>query len=199
MLRKGKDRRKIVENRTVRVAVMEDVPALQQLIEVSARGLNSADYSPEAVEGLLKYVYGVDTQLLRDQTYFVVQEGAAFIGCGGWSRRKTLYGGDHHKADTPDPLLDTATDAARIRAFFVHPDWARQGVGSLLMQACEQAAREAGFRSLELMATLTGEFLYARFGFARVEESDVTLPDGKIMKVRRMTKDLSVIEPESKS
>ena len=174
-----------------RSAVMEDVDALQALIAISARSLNSEHYTPEQVESILKYVYGVDTQLIRDQTYFVVQDGEAYIGCGGWSRRKTLYGGDQHKADKQDNLLDPATDAARIRAFFVHPDWARKGIGSLLMQACEQAARAAGFRRMELMATLTGELLYARFGFETREESDVTLPDGSVMKVRRMTKDVT--------
>jgi GNAT superfamily N-acetyltransferase len=174
-----------------RLAVLEDTTALQDLIAVSARGLNSEHYTPEQVESILKYVYGVDTQLIRDQTYFVVQAGAAYIGCGGWSRRKTLYGGDQHKADELDNLLNPATDAARIRAFFVHPDWARRGIGSLLMQACEQAAREAGFQRMELMATLTGELLYARFGFETCEETDVVLPDGNVMKVRRMTKDIT--------
>jgi len=177
-----------------RLAVLEDIEALRDLIAVSAWGLNSEHYTPEQVGSILKYVYGIDTQLIRDQTYFVVQEGATFIGCGGWSRRNTLYGGDQHKADEPDNLLNPATDAARIRAFFVHPNWARKGVGSLLMRTCEQAAREAGFHRMELMATLTGELLYARFGFVMVEEVDVVLPDGNVMKVRRMTKDVAPLE-----
>jgi GNAT superfamily N-acetyltransferase len=177
-----------------RLAVLEDVEALRELIAASAMGLNSEHYTPEQVESILKYVYGVDTQLINDKTYFVVQEGATYIGCGGWSRRKTLYGGDQHKAKTPDELLDPTTDSARIRAFFVHPTWARKGVGSLLMRMCEQAAREAGFCSMELMATLTGEFLYARFGFVTVEEVDVVLPDGHVMKVRRMIKSLPSAE-----
>jgi len=172
----------------VRTATLEDIDALQALIAVSARGLNREHYTPEQVESILKYVYGVDTQLIRDQTYYAVQDGKTIIGCGGWSRRKTLYGGDQHKADAPDNLLDPATDAARIRAFFVHPDWARKGIGSILMQTCEQAAKQAGFRKMELMATLTGELLYARFGFEVVEETDVILADGNVMKVRRMTK-----------
>ncbi len=179
-----------MEAGAIRLAVIDDVEALQQLIVVSARGLNSEDYTPEQVGSILRYVYGIDTQLIRDQTYFVVQAGGDYIGCGGWSRRRTLYGGDQLKADSPDNLLDPAVDAARIRAFFVHPDWARRGVGSQLMQACERAARMAGFRSMELMATLTGEKLYARFGFVVAEESDVVLPDSSVMKVRRMTKSL---------
>ncbi|MBX3065554.1 MAG: GNAT family N-acetyltransferase [Anaerolineae bacterium] len=175
----------------MRAAQLEDVETLQQLIAVSARGLNSADYTPAQVDSMIKYVYGVDTQLVRDQTYLVVQESDTIIGCGGWSKRKTLYGGDQRKADAEDNLLDPQVDAARIRAFFVHPDWARKGVGSHLMQACEDAARDAGFRSMELMATLTGEFLYARFGFKSVEEQDVVLPDGNVMKVRRMVKEIA--------
>lgn len=177
-----------------RIASLDDVEALQQLIAISARGLNSEHYSPEQVESILKYVYGVDTQLIHDQTYFVIQDGDTFIGCGGWSRRKTLYGGDQHKSDSVDNLLNPETDPARIRAFFVHPDWARKGVGSHLMQACEQAARATGFRSMELMATLTGEYLYERFGFQTVEAVDVTLPDGNMMKVRRMVKELAAVE-----
>lgn len=177
----------------IRLAVLDDIPALQDLIAVSAHGLNSEHYTPEQVASILKYVYGVDTQLITDQTYFVVEEGATAIGCGGWSRRKTLYGGDQHKASALDNLLNPATDAARIRAFFVHPNWARKGIGSLLMTACEQAAREAGFHSMELMATLTGEFLYVRFGFVMIEEQELVLPDGNLMKVRRMTKDISPV------
>ena len=150
--------------------------------------MNAEHYTPSQVESILKYVYGVDTQLIHDGTYFVVQDGDAYVGCGGWSRRKTLYGGDQRKADAPDNLLDPAVDAARIRAFFVHPEWARRGIGSLLMETCEDAAHAAGFRTMELMATLTGELLYARFGFTVADETDVVLPDGNVMKVRRMVK-----------
>jgi GNAT superfamily N-acetyltransferase len=174
-----------------RLATTDDIDALKALIAVSARGLNNQHYTPEQVESILKYVYGVDSQLISDQTYYAVQDGETIIGCGGWSKRKTLYGGDQAKAAEPDNLLNPATDAARIRAFFVHPDWARKGVGSELMKVCEQAAKEAGFLKMELMATLTGEYLYTRFGFTPVEETDVVLPDGNIMKVRRMTKDVA--------
>jgi len=170
--------------------VLDDVAALQNLIAVSARGLNTEHYTPAQVESILQYVYGVDTQLIHDGTYFVVQDGETYIGCGGWSKRKTLYGGDQRKADAPDNLLDPAVDAARIRAFFVHPDWARKGIGSLLMETCEDAARAAGFSKMELMATLTGELLYTRFGFTVADETDVVLPDGNVMKVRRMVKDI---------
>ncbi|MCA9906227.1 MAG: GNAT family N-acetyltransferase [Anaerolineae bacterium] len=183
-----------METWNLRLATLDDSDALRALISLSARGLNSEHYTPEQVESILTYVYGVDTQLILDQTYFVVQDRDAFVGCGGWSRRKTLYGGDQHKADSPDNLLDPATEAARIRAFFVHPASARKGIGSALMQACEDAAKAAGFHKLELMATLTGEYLYARFGFTPVEETDVVLPDGNVMKVRRMIKDIALSE-----
>jgi GNAT superfamily N-acetyltransferase len=179
-----------MERRTIRNAILEDVDCLQQLITLSARGLNNGDYTPEQVESILNYVYGVDTQLIQDQTYFVVEAAGLFVGCGGWSRRKTLYGGDQHKTDAPDSLLDPTVDSARIRAFFVHPEWARKGIGSQIMQACEEAARQAGFRSMELMATLTGEYLYTTFGFVTVGEEDVVLPDGNVMKVRPMRKPL---------
>ncbi|MFN8378252.1 MAG: GNAT family N-acetyltransferase [Anaerolineae bacterium] len=177
--------------RAVRLATLNDVDVLRALIALSARGLNLGDYTPAQVESILRYVYGVDTQLLLDETYYVVEESGIILACGGWSKRKTLYGGDQHKTSAEDNLLDPATDAARIRAFFVHPDWARQGIGSLLMETCEDAARRAGFHKMELMATLTGEYLYARFGFVVVGEEHVTLPDGEIMTVRRMTKDIA--------
>lgn len=173
-----------------RLATLRDVAALRQLIALSARSLNREHYTPEQVESTLKYVYGVDTQLIYDQTYFVVEADGILVGCGGWSRRKNLYGGNQYKENTPNNLLDPTTDAARIRAFFVHPRWARKGVGSHLMRVCEQAAKEAGFRSLELMATLTGELLYERFGFKRVEEVETVLPDGTLLKTHRMRKPL---------
>ncbi|HYO87433.1 MAG TPA: GNAT family N-acetyltransferase [Candidatus Limnocylindrales bacterium] len=181
-----------MSDRTIRLATLDDVDALRELIAVSARGLNLGDYTAAQVESILRSVYGVDTQLLHDGTYYAVEADGTIIGCGGWSKRKTLYGGDQHKTSAEDNLLDPATDAARIRAFFVHPDWARQGVGSLLMTTCETAARQAGFQKMELMATLTGEYLYTRFSFVAVETVDVPLPDGEVMRVRRMTK---AIEP----
>lgn len=106
----------------IRLARPDDTEALQSLIVLSAQELNREHYTPEQVNSIIKYVYGVDSQLIRDQTYFEVQDGATFIGCSGWSKRKTLYGGDQLKADSPDNLLNPAVDAARIRAFFVHPE-----------------------------------------------------------------------------
>lgn len=157
---------------------MADIEALNALIAASARELSVGFYSPGQVEALLTHVFGVDTQLIADGTYYVVydenrpDEPAA---CGGWSARRTLYGGDQAKAGE-DPRLNPDTDAARIRAFFVHPQCARRGLGRKLYNECERAARAAGFRRLELMATLPGEPLYAALGFSAVERTTIRLP-----------------------
>ena len=140
----------------IRKATPADVPRLREVIEASVRGLQAADYSPAQIEGALKSVYGVDSQLIADGTYLVAeltesQTKREIIACGGWSKRKTLYGGDQYAA-REDLLLDPARDAAKIRAFFVHPNWARRGIGSLILEACENAAREAGFTPREPLA-----------------------------------------------
>src|SRR6202451_2208744 len=139
-------------NLTLRQAVLVDIPALRVLIDASVRGLQAADYTPAQIEGALQSVYGVDSQLISDGTYFVVENDVEndieIVGCGGWSRRKTLYGGDQYAA-REDSLLDPAHDAAKIRAFFVHATWARRGIGSLILETCENAARRAGFTPLE--------------------------------------------------
>src|ERR1700744_2218316 len=116
---------------TTRLATFEDVPALQALIAESARGLSEGYYTKAETEAAIKYVFGVDSQLIEDGTYYVVESKGAIAACGGWSRRSTLYGGDQHKG-IADPLLNPATDAARIRAFLVHPDVARQVIGPML-------------------------------------------------------------------
>src|SRR5207248_11471848 len=140
---------------TLRPATAADVPTLRTLIDLSVRGLQSRDYTPTQLDLALKSVYGVDSQLIADGTYFVVEDGNRIVGCGGWSKRKTLYGGDDWRA-REDSLLDPKHDAAKIRAFFVHPDWARRGIGTIILDACEQAAAAAGFTGLEMGATLTG-------------------------------------------
>lgn len=173
----------------IRVATFDDVPALERLIEQSVRALSAGYYSPQQIESLLAYVFGVDTQLIADGTYFVVEAEGRIAGCGGWSRRRTLYGGDKMKADEDD-LLDPKTEASRIRAFFVHPDFARRGIGRLLLAACEQAAGQAGFAALELAATLPGQPLYAACGFEAIEKIETTLPDGVRAPIVRMGKDL---------
>ena len=170
---------------SIRRAVKEDIPALSSLIEHSVRELQRDDYSPEQIEASLGSVYGVDTRLIDDATYFVVEVDGTIAACGGWSKRKKLYGGDVTECD--GDLLDPAVDTARIRAFFVSPDWARRGLGSLLLDACEKAARSAGFRRFELGATLTGVRLYERRGYIAVERIEMPLPgDGKIAVVRML-------------
>lgn len=175
---------------TVRLALPQDIPALEQLIPVSVRALSQEYYTPQQIESALIHVFGVDTQLIADGTFFVAETAGQIVGCGGWSKGKTLYGGDQAKSSGPDALLDPASERARVRAFFVHPQWARQGIGSRIMHLCEAAARQAGFTDLELLATLPGEPLYAAFGFDVAERVNVSLPDGTVMAGARMTKRL---------
>jgi GNAT superfamily N-acetyltransferase len=179
----------------LRLTTADDVPVLEALIAQSARLLQASSYAPAQIEAALGTVFAVDHQLIADGTYFAVERGDAIIGCGGWSRRKTLFGAHHESAAGDDALLDPAHDAARIRAFFVHPAHARQGIGSLLLAACERAAHAAGFRRLELVATLTGEPLYRAFAFRAVERYDVTLPNGMSLPVVRMVKTAPLAGP----
>lgn len=173
----------------VRVATGADLPAIRALIPDSVRRLSVGFYTPEQIESSIRYVFGPDTQLIADGTYFVAERGGVVAGCGGWSARRTLYGGDQAK-DADDPRLDPATEPARIRAFFVHPDHARRGIASAIYEACVAAARAAGFRSLELMATLPGEPLYRTFGFHPVEAVESTLPDGVSIGFVRMRREI---------
>jgi len=174
----------------IRKATLEDSDAIADLIAASARGLGRDDYPPEEIEAALGGVWGVDTQLIRDGTYFLVYLDDQLAACGGWSYRQTLFGSDG-EAERDPAELDPATDAARIRAFFVHPDFARRGIGSLLLDVCEQQARKAGFRALSLGATLPGQKLYAVRGFVAGEPIDHTLGNGRTTRVIPMTKVLS--------
>jgi GNAT superfamily N-acetyltransferase len=161
----------------VRLARLEDRAVLETLIARSARGLGVPDYTPQQIDAALQGAFGVDTELIRDGTYFVVEYDAMIVACGGWSRRATLFGGDAHAARS-SRLLDPRTEAARIRAFFVDPDYARHGLGRMLLDHCTAAAQADGFGSLELMATLTGQKLYARYGFlAQPTETYQLTPD----------------------
>jgi GNAT superfamily N-acetyltransferase len=186
----------------LRLAVPVDVPVLRDLIEASVRGLQTQDYTPAQIEGALKTVFGVDSQLIADGTYIVAEaESAAFentrakksqtgwmiIGCGGWSKRKTLYGSDHWTG-REDALLDPLRDAAKIRAFFIHPDWARRGVGSMILKACEDAARSAGFTRYETGATLTGAKLFGVKGYVAVKPISIPLVNGESLSVIHMEK-----------
>jgi GNAT superfamily N-acetyltransferase len=167
----------------VRPATMDDVPALHRLIDASVRGLSGPLYTPSQIDSALRHIFGPDTQLIVDGTYFVVPAAEGLAAAGGWSRRRTLYGGDQMKT-TEDPLLDPRLEPARIRAFFVHPDWARRGLGRELYQRCADEARAAGFSSLELMATLPGEPLYRALGFEEVERT-VATGDLPVVRMRR--------------
>jgi GNAT superfamily N-acetyltransferase len=150
----------------LRPALRSDLGALRSLIERSARVLGAQDYRAEQVEGALRGAFGVDTQLIEDGTYFVATAGEWLVGCGGWSYRRTLFGGDA-RAERDSARLDPRVDAAKIRAFFVDPDYARQGIGRALLERCEHEARAHGFSRLELMGTLPGVRLYEAFGYQR--------------------------------
>lgn len=172
---------------TLRLARADDVPTLNALIERSARALSAGFYTQQETESAIRYVFGVDTTLIADETYFVAEREQRVVACGGWSRRRTLYGGDQRPVGERS-LLDPLADAARIRAFFVAPEAARQGIGRRLLDACMAAAAEAGFQKLELMATLPGVPLYAACGFREVEHVVERLPDGVAVGFVRMTR-----------
>ncbi len=178
----------------IRKAVAADVPRLREIIEASVRGLQANEYSPAQIEGALRSVYGVDSQLITDGTYLVAEEisesDPVIVACGGWSQRKTLYGGDQY-ARREDSLLDPARDAAKIRAFFVHPKFARRGIGSMILQASEDAARAAGFTRLEIGATLSGVAFYKAKGYVEVENQAVPLANGETLSIVKMTKKLT--------
>lgn len=149
----------------LREATLDDVPVLRDLIARSAHGLRGDHYTAEQIDAALKGAFGVDTSLIRDGTYYVVEiETGEIVACGGWGRRKTLFGSDS-RAERDESFLDPARDAAKIRAFFVDPAYTRHGLGRLLLEHSEQAAMRAGFTSFEMMATLPGIRLYEKFGY----------------------------------
>jgi GNAT superfamily N-acetyltransferase len=209
----------------IRQAVPADVPVLRELIDTSVRGLQAQDYTAAQIEGALKTVFGVDSQLIADGTYLVAEARVAagadpiglyearistpdgtdavepqraqtgvsvlprtvIVGCGGWSKRKTLYGSDQWTG-REDALLDPARDAAKIRAFFIHPAWARRGVGTLILDACEAAARAAGFTRYEMGATLTGAKLFGVKGYVALRRIEIPLVNGESLPVIHMEK-----------
>ena len=169
----------------LRLATHPDIPALQALIARSGRELSVGFYSPVQAEAITVHVFGVDTQLIDDNTYFAIEDGDEIVACGGWSGRRTLFGGDQHKRGE-DNRLDPATEPARIRAFFVDPAHARRGLARMILDACLEAARAAGFASIELAATLPGEPFYRRFGFEAMERFELALPGGIGVELVRM-------------
>lgn len=173
----------------LRLATEADTPVLRALIEDSARVLSRGFYTDAETDSAIRYVFGVDSLLVRDGTYYVAVRDGAPVACGGWSRWRTMYGGDQRPVGEAE-LLDPSRDAARIRAFFVHPSAARQGVGRALLARCAADAAAAGFRSLTLMATLPGVPFYQALGFRRVEDVVDVLPDGTPLRFVRMERDV---------
>lgn len=169
------------------IAVAADVPALEALIPLSVRALQSPWYSVAQMEAALGPVFGVDRQLITDGTYYVIRQEGRIIAAGGWSRRRSLFGGDRNRPG-PDPELNPAADAARIRAFFVHPEYARRGLGRSLLAACEAAIRAAGFTHAELVATLAGEPLYAAAGYAATRRYEIPLKGEMVLPVVHMVR-----------
>lgn len=170
----------------IRRARLDERPAIERLIVESAKHLSRGDYSDEQIEAAIKAVYGVDTSLILDGTYFVAESAGLLIGCGGWSRRRTLFGGDQF-SDRDATELDPRTEAAKIRAFFVHPDFARQGIARAILGQCESEARAHGFHSLELMSTLPGIKLYQACGYEKVEPVEYEV-DGVVIEFVLMRK-----------
>jgi GNAT superfamily N-acetyltransferase len=178
----------------IRIATEKDIPALHTLIEASVRGLQTSDYTPAQIEGALGTVLGLDTQLIHDQTYYLVEASnpsgePTVAGCGGWSKRKTLFGSDNASVREPE-LLDPTIDAAKVRAIFVHPAFARRGLGTLILAHVEAAAQAAGFRHFEMGSTLTGVPLYQLKGYVEVERIAVPLRNGEALPVVRMIKSI---------
>lgn len=174
---------------TLRLACPEDVPALEELILLSVRVLQASFYSEAQREAAHGAVFGVDRQLIADGTYYVAEHEGLWVGCGGWSKRRSLFGGDAVR-EGADPLLDPDTDPARVRAFFIHPDWARRGIGKAILAACESAISATGFTHIELVATLAGEPLYLACGYLEDERYEVPLSGGLTLPVVRMKKSL---------
>jgi N-acetylglutamate synthase-like GNAT family acetyltransferase len=175
---------------SIRLAREEDIPAIEALIPISVRGLQASHYSSMQMQAALGTVFGVDRQLIRDKTYFVAESNGRIVGCGGWSKRRALFGADSGRTGE-EPELNPQCDAARIRAFFVHPDFARRGIGRAFMTSSEAAIRAVGFRRVEIVATLAGEPLYASHGYCVVERLEIPMTGGLTLPAVRMAKDWS--------
>jgi GNAT superfamily N-acetyltransferase len=183
-----------MEGVVIRRAVLADVSALHALIEASVRGLQAADYTQAQIEGALGHALGLDSQLVLDGTYFIAELEGEMVATGGWSYRATLFGSDGMSGRGPENL-DPAKDAAKIRAIFVRPGWARKGLGTLMLAYCEDQARAAGFRRLEMGSTLTGVPLYRLRGYEERETILIPLPNGEALPVVRMTKAVERTDP----
>jgi len=181
----------LAEGLSHRLATPADIPALSAVMEAAIAELQRGFLDPAQIASS-RTIMGLDRQLVADGTYFVVEAQGRIAGCGGWSRRATLYGGDH----TPGrdaALLNPATEAARVRAMYTHPDFARRGVGRLILQLCEEAAAAEGFRRLELMATLSGRALYSQCGYVDIEAIQDSR-GGAAVPLVRMGKPIAAVE-----
>ena len=174
---------------SIRLAQEQDKDKLNALIRASGIGLSAGFYTDEQAAAITREVFGVDSALVADGTYYAIEEEGALVACGGWSKRATDFGGDQAKSGTDRPL-DPATEPARIRAFFVDPGMARRGLGSMLMEHCTSAAKEAGFKALELVSTMPGVPLYVRHGFAPLEDIALPLSGGVVVALTRMRKEI---------
>ncbi|HEY6233113.1 MAG TPA: GNAT family N-acetyltransferase [Pyrinomonadaceae bacterium] len=177
-------------NLKLRLATMADIPALEKLIRESVANLSAEFYTVAQIQSALSDIFGVDTQLIFDGTYFIAEINEKLAGSGGWSKRKTLFGGDQFKSSQTDTLLDPRCEAARLRAFYVHPECSRRGVGSRILTECENAARAAGFKRIELVATLPGERLYSARGYTRAEALGLPMANGESLPAFLMAKEL---------
>lgn len=174
---------------SIRKATLEDRSGIRQLIAESARGLSREHYNDAQIEAAIATVFGVDTDLIEDGTYFVVESSGVLVACGGWSRRKTLFGGDQFAARDAS-YLDPKTDPAKIRAFFVHPDHARKGIAQAILERCETEAAAHGFGALELMATLPGVKFYKACGYSEQGDYELELVEGVKLELVPMKKAL---------
>ncbi len=172
----------------VRSATVADIPALAALIEASVRGLGPPHYDPRQIESSLVHLFGVDTSMIDDGTYVVADHDSQLVACGGWSRRRTPFGGDQAAAFRDEDLRNPTTEPAVLRAFFVHPEWVRRGLGRRLVEASEGAASAEGFRTFELVSTLPGLALYRALGYRETEPVDIELPDGVVVQAVHMVK-----------
>lgn len=176
---------------TIRLAKAEETKLLNEMIALSTRALSRDDYTEQEIESAIQYVFGIDIELIHDETYFVIEKNDEIAGCGGWSKRKTLFGGNQFSGREKPDLLDPLKDAAKIRAFFIHPQFARQGLGTKLLQHCENQASLHGFTQLEMMATLPGAKLYQTLGYQSLSDEIIILPNKVELKFVRMKKYLN--------
>lgn len=177
----------------LRAATEADIPAIRELISLSFRALSEGYYTLAQIESAITHVFAIDTQLIQDGTYFVLEANGQVVGAGGWSKRKMLYGGDSLKREA-NPLLDPAQDVAHLHVVCVHPDWTGRRAGSLITGVCQAAAREEGFTRMELVSTLAGEPLFAEIGFKVTERTNLPLPDGESLPMVKMDKMLGLEE-----